>query len=217
MMMGRYMDAETHVGLLMKETPDDPELLELDGQILHSKLKNDEACEQLRRAIKIKPDQINSYLLLENILVKELNRKGEADAVMLKMVQHKDNAKSLKAFQEYARYLLTEEKFDEALVQTKRVFELAPEDPLGLWIAGYCYLAKGQFKTAEEYLNRAIKADKGSPTAYRTMADVKNRLGRHDESVAILRQGLEAMREQEKAAKTQMERIKGTVGRAEIL
>ena len=37
-----------------------------------------------------------------------------------------------------------------------------PEDPLGLLIAGRCCLARrrARYKTAEEYLNRGIKADK---------------------------------------------------------
>src|SRR5271157_6294602 len=105
---------------------------------------------------------------------------------MIKMVSHKDNAKSLVAFQKYADYLRTREKYDEALVQTKRVLELAPEDPTGLWIAGFCCMAKGQYATSEEYLNRGIKANKASPAMYKTMADVKNHLGRHDEALAAL-------------------------------
>ena len=67
MRIGRLLDAETHLAVLMKETPDDPELLELDGQVLFFKHKDDEACEQFRRAIKIKPSQINSYLFLASI------------------------------------------------------------------------------------------------------------------------------------------------------
>ena len=55
-------------------------------------------------------------------------------------------------------------------------------------------MAKGQYKTAEDYLNRGIKADKGSAAMYRTMAEVKNRLGRHDEAMAVLRTGLENTR-----------------------
>ena len=122
---------------------------------------------------------------------------------MREMVNCKDNAKSLLAFQKYANYLRSREKYDEALVQTKRVLELAPEDPVGLWIAGSCYLSKGQYTTAEDYLNRGIKADKAGPGMYKTMAEVKNRLGRHDEAMAVLRQGLE--------------NTKGTYGYAEVL
>ena len=95
------------------------------------------------------------------------------------------------ALQKYAYYLREQERFDEALVQAKRVLELAPEDPVGLWVAGCCYLAKGQYKTAEDYLNRGIKADKSDRAMYQVMADVKIHLGRHDEAMAVLRQGLE--------------------------
>ncbi len=123
------------------------------------------------------------------------------------------NAKSVPAHQKYAYYLREQGEFDKALEQAKRVLELAPENSVGLWIAGCCYLAKGQYKTAEEakelyktaedYLNRGIKADKGSYLLYTNMAEVKNRLGRHDEAMAVLRKGLE--------------NTKGTPGYAELL
>jgi len=201
--IGRAPDAETHLKALMQETPDDSELLELSGRILLFNKRDDEACKQLRRAIEIAPTQIDSYLLLADALRGRMNRKADADQVMHDMVSHKDNSKSLAAFQKYAYYLRQQEKFDEALVQANRILELAPENPVGLWIAGWCYLAKGQYKTAEDYLNRGIKADKGNQVMYLAMAEVKNRLGRHDEAVAVLQQGLE--------------NTKGTYGYAEIL
>ena len=64
MLVGRAPDAETHLAVLMKETPDDPELLELDGQILVIRKQDEEACEQFRRAIEMSPPQIDSYVLL---------------------------------------------------------------------------------------------------------------------------------------------------------
>ena len=79
-----------------------------------------------------------------------MNRKTDADKVMKRMVSQADNPKSVEAFQKYAYYLREQEKYDDALVQTKRILELKSEDPEGLWIAGNCYMAKGQYKTAEE-------------------------------------------------------------------
>ncbi|MGO9107808.1 MAG: tetratricopeptide repeat protein, partial [Thermoguttaceae bacterium] len=191
MLIGRLLDAETHLAVLMEETPDDPELLELNGLVLVYKRKDDDACKQFRNVIKIAPTQIRSYVYLADVLRTRLDRKPEADQVMLEMVGHKDNAKSVQAFQVYADYLRAQGKYDEALLQTKRVLELAPEDPMGLWIAGACYLAKGQLQTAEDYFNRGIKADKSIPSMYTSMADVKTRLGRRDEALKVLREGLE--------------------------
>ena len=204
-LMRRPLDAETHIALLMKETPDDPELLDLNGQILIYNGKDEEACKQFRRAIEIAPTQINSYFRLAFVLRSRLDKKAEADEVMHdmihrklkdkdgKVIKDKDgkavevNAKSVAAFQKYAYWLREQERFDEALVQANRVLELAPENPVGLWIAGCCYLAKGQYKTAEDYLNRGIKADKSDRAMYKVMADVKNHLGRHKEAMEVLR------------------------------
>ncbi len=211
-MIGRLLDAQTHLEKLMKETPDDPELLQLDGQVLYFRHKDEEACAQLRKAIKIKPSQIDSYKLLAFILDQRLDKKDEADKVMQDMVNAKDdkgiavNAKSLTALQAYADHLRRQaeadadpkrkqDKYKEALVQTNRILELAPEDSRGLLIAAQCYLAQAQYPAAEDSLNRGIKSKKADPVMYpamyETMFDIKNRMGRRDEALAVLQQGIE--------------------------
>ena len=231
--IGRLSDAEAHLAELMKETPNDPELLDLAAQLRTVDNKYEEAEREYRKAIENAPTQIDTYPRLAYVL-RRLNRQADADKVMYDMVHHKVkvtkdgkvlkdkdgkdvevevNAKSVEAVRKYAHYLREQGKYDEALVETKQVLELKPEDSVGLWIAGCCCLTKGQYKTgeeakglykaAEDYLNRGIKADKSSKDLYTVMSDVKNRLGRHDEAVAVLRQGLE--------------NTKGTGGYAEIL
>ena len=190
LMIGRPSDAEAHLEVLLKETPDDAELLYLNGKALFNTLKPEDACEQFRKAIKISPTHIDSYVALASVLRGRLHHQPDADQVMAEMASQKDNAKSVKALQAYANYLRDEEKFDDALDQAKRLLELAPEDPIGLWIAGCCCMAKQRYPAAEDYLNRAIQADKSDPTMYRTMAGLKNRLSRHNEAIAVLQQGL---------------------------
>ncbi len=111
-----------------------------------------------------------------------------------KDVEDEVNAKSVSAHQKYAFYLRENEQFEEALVHAKRVLELAPENSVGLWLAGCCYLSLGEYKTAEDYLNRGIKADKSDRAMYMVMADVKIHLGHRDQAIEVLRQGLEATR-----------------------
>ena len=199
--IGRASDAETHLKVLMQETPDAPELLDLSGQIFIFNNKDDKACEQFRRAIKISPTQINAYVHLSDVLRARMRNRPEATQVMELMVAN--NSKSATAILMYAYYLLEQEKFDEVLTQAKRILELVPEDPKALWLAGRCYLAKGQYKTAEEFLDRGIQVSKSDRAMYKVMAEVKNRLGRHKEAMEVLRMGLE--------------NTKGTYGYAEIL
>ncbi len=73
----------------MKETPDDPELLDLAGQILIFNNKDEEACKQFRRAIEIGPTQINTYVRLAIVLRSRLDKKAEAEEVMYDMIHHK--------------------------------------------------------------------------------------------------------------------------------
>ena len=207
--MRRPEDAEAHLKILMNESPQDPELLDLDGQALVLNNKDEKACEQFQKAIEIAPTQVNTYVRLAIVLRSRLEKKTEADQVMKDMVSRKDkngnviNAKSVDAFQKYAWWFLEQEKFDDALAQVKRVLELSPKDPRGLLDAGRCYLAKGEYGTAEKYLAEGIEADKKDRAMYKVMADVKNRLGRHKESLEVLQKGL---------ANT-----KGTFGYADIL
>lgn len=134
-----------------------------------------------------------------------LDRKPDADKVMDEMAkqEYKDHANSVKALQKYARYLLLDGKYEEALKPARTVLELEPEDPDALLIAGRCYLATGKYKTAEGYLNRGIKADNRRDLIYRLLAEVKRLLGRGDEAIAVLRLGLE--------------NTKGTSGYSQIL
>ena len=191
LIIGRPSDAESHLTVLLDETPYDAELICLHGKALFNSLKPDEACEQFRKAIKIDPTHIDSYLLLADVLRSRLHRQVDADQVMLEMITQKDNAKSVKALQAYAEYLRIEMKFDEALIQAKRVLELAPEDPVGLLIAGCCCVAQQHYQTAEDYLKRGIKAAKSNPNMYRTMAMIKTRLRRPNEAIVILQEGLQ--------------------------
>ncbi len=209
---------------MRKEISNDPELLDLDGQNLVGNNQDHEACEQFREAIKLAPTQINAYVHLADVLRARLARCAEADQVMKDMVEN--NPKSVSALQKYAYYLRENERFEEALVQAKRVLELAPDNSVGLWLCGCCYLSLGEaaknlsenpfheltaqdawkggsgigskaeecYKTAEDYLNRGIKADKSDRAMYMVMADVKIHLGRRDQAIEVLRQGLEATR-----------------------
>jgi len=197
-MSQRYADAKKHMEDLLKETPDDPELLELNGQILVGCGEFQKGCEQFERVIKVAPTQINTYVRLADVYRTHMDRKDDSEKVMHDMVYGKDkdgrqiNEKSVSAHQKYAFYLREHEKMDEALIEANRVLELAPENSVGLWIAGCCYLAKGQYKPAEDYLSRGIKADKSDRAMYLVMADVKRRLGHPEEAIAIYKQGLSA-------------------------
>jgi cellulose synthase operon protein C len=214
--LGRAPDAEVHLKVLMDETPNDPELMELDGEVLFYNEKYKEACDQFRTAIAKSPTLLRSYLLLATILRQRFNSWEEADKVMRDMVSHKGqdgkeiNGGTLLAHQHYADYLcmyLNEPgKVDAAMEEAKRILELAPEDPWGLWFAGRSCLAKGQYETAEGYLKRGIAAKKDDwdrdlewkkdlkRNMYDSLAIAKKFGGHRPEAIEVLKQGLDATR-----------------------
>ena len=69
LIMVRFVDsraldaAESYLTVLLKETPDDPELLDLNGMLLSYKIKPEEACEQFRKAVKIDPRHMTATWL----------------------------------------------------------------------------------------------------------------------------------------------------------
>ena len=181
--------ADAHLTELIQESPDDPELLELRVKLLLGKQEYDKACEVCNQILKKSPDRLNTYEMEASILRKWLGRKEDADKLMNKMVEK--NPKSVGASEKYAIYLLGKNSYDAALAEVKRLLELSPENSRGLWIAGHCYLVKGNYKTAEDYAKRGIKADKTSYQNYKLMADIEGRLGNHGEVFAVLLRGLE--------------------------
>jgi len=190
--VNRGLEAKTHAELLLNENPKDPkdpEILDLYGQILVATGDYENARKQFEQAIKIAPSQIKSYEYLAEVLRAGLHHEHEADKTMFDMV--KNNRMSVEAIRKCAVYFRASEKNDDALAQAKRLLELQPEDAVGLWIHGCWYLANGQYKTAEEFLDRGIKADKHNSDLYRTMAEVNTQRRQRDKAIEILRTGLE--------------------------
>ena len=100
----------------MKETPDDPELLDLDGQILVCNRKFDEACKQFRKAINKAPPRSTATCTWQTFFGRGWIEKRMPTKSCSTWSSNPLNAKSVAALQKYADYLREQEKFDEALV-----------------------------------------------------------------------------------------------------
>ena len=190
-MAKRYQDAKAQLKeFLLRDSPKDADLLELLGRCNMGELEYDVAAENLKRAIKASPAQINAYSLLAIILRTRLSRSKEADQWMDKLV--KANPKSARAHLLHGSYLRSIHSNDEALKEAQRARELAPDDREVLLLAAQCYLAAGKFGDARECAARGIKLFPDDVSMYTTMGDIELRAGNRDKALDALQDGLKA-------------------------
>jgi tetratricopeptide (TPR) repeat protein len=196
---GRYVEASRQLDPLLKNAPNDCDLLMLEGRCQLGLGKNREAAETFRRIIQLAPDQVNAYTYRAFVL-QRLGRPKEADEVMQQLAE--DNPTLLPAQLLYDTYLLRLGRFDDAGKQAKKVLSLAPDNYQGLMLAGHSALAKAnltasgkeqeeQYAEAKEYAERAIRVAAGTADGYQLLAQIHAKTGHRDEALATLQRGIE--------------------------
>lgn len=191
MTVRRYQDAKDHLqGFLLKKFPKDPELLEQLGQCQLRMGDYDAAMTSLRKAIECGSDQVTAYAMLAGLLRSHFSQPKEADGWMEKLVEV--NPKSSKAHFLRGRYLFAVGSRDEALVETSKALQLAPDDASVLLLAAICHKVKGEYDEARRCASHGIELRPNTVIMYTTLADIELRAGNRDEAVAALEQGLKA-------------------------
>jgi tetratricopeptide (TPR) repeat protein len=186
--MQRWPDAEAHLQILLRDDPDNPELLELKARCQEAQGDMGGASVTFRRVIQLAPTTIDAYFHLMAAL-RRLGQPKQADDCMQKLVAN--NATSVSAQVLYCQYLLLiAQQPDEASRQAQKVLRLAPDDVRGVLLAGQCAVEKQRYEEAIQYADKAIRMAEGSPDGYRLLAQTKARMGRQDEALAALERGL---------------------------
>ncbi len=189
----RYQDAKDHLNVLLKESPKDPELLELLGQCQAATGNVDTAIETLKKAVQCGPGQLTAYEKLAGLLRSpSVAKPNEADQWMEKLVAV--NPKSARAHFLRGRYLIGTSQGEDGLKEAMKALALAPDDADVLWLATNCYLMQGQPDKARELADRGVKLYPANAEMYKTKADVELRSNppKPDQAIAALRQGLKA-------------------------
>ncbi|MBN1394472.1 MAG: tetratricopeptide repeat protein [Pirellulales bacterium] len=191
MMIPRYQDAKEHLqGFLLKDSPNDPELLEQLGQCQMRMGDADAALKSFRKAIEHGPDQVAAYMALASLLRSRFSQPEEADQLMKQLVDV--NPKSSQAHYLRAGYLHMTERHDEALEEVSKALELAPDDLNILRLASTCNLIKGNIDEARRCANRGIELRPKAAAMYTMLADIETRAENYDEALAALERGLKA-------------------------
>ena len=185
----RSLDAESHIRDLLRESPEDPELLDLLGQCEVAMGRDLSGAQLFQQAIKLAPQQVETYARLAIALFR-LDQPKESEKRMQEMVVA--NPKSTKAHVLFGRYLFLAGRTQPAMGQARLALELTPEDPVALWLAGRCALEQQQYVVAAEYAKRGIKAAKQDMAMYILLADIKLRSGQREEALSVAQDGLQA-------------------------
>lgn len=198
--LGRARDARDHLEVLLVDSPDDPELLDMLGQCQKFDGDGEDAVESFEKAIKNGSKQYDTYRRLAELSVTDLKSIEKADEYMLKLAE--DNPQSAEAFTVRGRFHLwfadqSDTKENErrkraelALEDAKKAIELAPDDEEALTLGATAANRTEDDESALQYGNRLIELFPNRATGYLALAEAEQRRGNREESIAWLRKGL---------------------------
>jgi len=159
---GRPSDAAQHLKTLLKETPDDPELLSKLGACEVRMGREQEGVETLKRAIEMGGNQIDAYINLAVTLRSRLSNPTLADKVIEDMVAA--NPESAKAHLQRAQWLRetaragteAENKrvLDQIAADVAKAMELTPEDANTLLMAATVAAERNDLAKVRELMEK---------------------------------------------------------------
>ncbi|PQO38060.1 tetratricopeptide repeat protein [Blastopirellula marina] len=212
--VGRFSDAKTHLQEhLLKESPEDGELLVLLAQCQVAEGDFKGAAKSLESAIQFAPESVPAYLQLVQILHGSLDRPSEALAIMDQMVANNPNSPD--AYIARGNYVLRYRNTpdiqaakvvglpSEATVQERAMaavavaesdaekgLELAPESLQGLILAAACAQEQGKFDIALTHLELALKLAPDSPAVHTRLADLAIHQNNPQEAIGRFKEGI---------------------------
>jgi tetratricopeptide (TPR) repeat protein len=192
--LGRYADARQHLKEnLLRDYPKDPELWDLLGRCYEGTREYAPARDCYKKAIELSPTLLVVYPRLARILYLHLSHGTEARAWMGKLVQR--NPKAAPAHFQRSAYLFDQNVYEEALKETLKSLELAPDNSDAMLLAPRCYLAMREVDKGRQCAALAIKLYPRESGAYLNMVNIEMATGHRDQAIAVLRQGLKALRQ----------------------
>jgi tetratricopeptide (TPR) repeat protein len=194
-----FATAKTHAEVLLKDSPEDGELMYILGVCEESRGRFREAAELYEKARHQDSARIDSYVRLARLLRDRMNEPTRADRVMEPGSAGDDlvsaNGKSAAAYLERARY---RRKYALPKVDPEadvaRALELAPDNSEVLLAAAESALQKGKVEAARKSLQRGIELDKLNPAMYQGLADLELQQSQTESAANWLRKGVEALR-----------------------
>jgi tetratricopeptide (TPR) repeat protein len=191
--LGRYAEAARHLGVLARAFPKRADVEHQLGWCQEALKEYERSEASFRRAIRKDPAQLESYVLLAELLESRLDRPEEPAGIMDEMIQA--NPRSARARLLRARYQRAHAAFEEAAEDTRKALELAPGDAEVLLAVVEEAQRREETTQARETLQRGLKLHPKDGRFYRALAALEARVGRRPEAIACLSSGVKALPE----------------------
>jgi len=148
----------------------------------------DQAITVLRRALELKPDDLNTLSTLA-LTLDGLHRFAESDSLYEAAL--KIDPKYHLVLNNYG-YSLAERglQLERALAMALQAIAAEPNNAAYLDTVGWIYFKMGKFEEAERFIAKAIAAGGASATVYEYMGDIYFRLGQKDMAGQYWKQAL---------------------------
>lgn len=205
MRIGRFTDAREHLQQhILKNHPDDAVSLDLLGQCQAGLGEYREAAATFEDVLAARPESVETYARLAELLRGRLERPADADAIMDRLVEH--NGSSHQAWLLRARYRTQVRALGKANAEdagrlialaaddARKAVELAPDDLESLLLAAYLVRRKAPLSPEQKAANQANGEDQPVARAEATGGEVAANAGASadDEARGYLETGLKA-------------------------
>lgn len=210
-----YSDANRHLDVLLKATPNDPELLELQARCQASVGNYSLAVDSLNNAIEVSPQRLESYAFLAAVYEERLQEGSLARKILDQMVA--ENSKQAKAYVIRGTYRMehltgfrpgiadspdapaipadaseqAKQSLAAALEDARVALELEPDDENVILFAVRCFLANRLPDEARKYAEHGKELFPNNPAVYALLADVELQTNDRKAAIQWLRQGVD--------------------------
>ncbi|MFP4081517.1 MAG: tetratricopeptide repeat protein [Candidatus Aminicenantes bacterium] len=141
------------------------------GTALAEQKKIDEAIQEFRKAVELKPDFAEAYLNL-GVLLFNKKKDDEAEKALLKALELKPEESMTKnilaeIYFEKAKNLYRKEKIEETLEKLQVAYDYRPDHPYVNYLLGYIYYKKEMKDEAVKHLEAFIQLEPNAPQVKR--------------------------------------------------
>lgn len=175
-------NAERLANEVLQKDPNHIEGHILKATVLYAQNHPDQALNELRRAIEINPQRIESYLSLARFY-QNTKDIGKAEETFKQAIAINEN--SALAHTEYGKFLVGASRTDAAEAEFRRAVEVEPTNYDSRYVLASFYFVNNRLDKAEESYKALADLDKEKPEGRAILADFYASVNRLDDSIRI--------------------------------